>query len=273
LVPLAFGTQTGGSMIRPASFCGVAAVKPSFRTLPMVGVKSFSWTLDTAGLFAATVADAAFALAACTGRRELLPGTGEPAAPRIGVVRQDFADAADPAADEALEGAARAAERAGARVEAAGLPDAFAEAFHAHAPLQDFEAAQALAWEYDSHRDALPPRLAALLDAAQAITPEAYDDARRKAHRARAALREAFGAHDVLLTYAAPGAAPEGYASTGDARFNRLWTLLGVPCVNVPGLTDGKGRPVGVQVIAPFGRDARALEAARFVEAAIAKFR
>jgi Asp-tRNA(Asn)/Glu-tRNA(Gln) amidotransferase A subunit family amidase len=250
----------------------VAGVKPSFRTLPTVGVKAFAWTLDTVGLFAATVADAAHGLAACTGRRDLAPEAGEPAAPRFGVTMQDFADPPDPEAVDALQAAARAAGRAGAAVRDVELPAPFADAFHAHQPLQDFEAAQALAWEYDHHREALPPLLRAALDAAQAIAPEAYDEARRRAHRARAVMREPFAGCDVLLTLSAPGPAPEGYAGTGNARFNRLWTLLGLPCVNVPGLTDGKGRPVGVQVIAPFGRDRRALESARFLEAAIAKF-
>src|SRR3954467_6658888 len=96
LIPLAVGTQTGGSVIRPASFCGVAAVKPSFRLLPTVGVKPFAWTLDTLGLFAATVADEAYALAAITGRDALRVERLMPAAPRIGVVTQDFAGEPDP---------------------------------------------------------------------------------------------------------------------------------------------------------------------------------
>src|SRR6202165_2549844 len=89
MIPLALGTQTGGSVIRPASFCGVAAIKPTYRLLPTVGVKCFSWTLDTVGLFAAGVGDLARGLSALTGRPELLPGGAMPA-PRIGVVVQDF---------------------------------------------------------------------------------------------------------------------------------------------------------------------------------------
>src|ERR1700682_4510639 len=90
MIPLALGTQTGGSVIRPASFCGVAAIKPTYRLLPTVGVKCFSWTLDTVVLFAAGVGDLAHGLSAMTGRPELLPGGAMPA-PRIGVVMQDFA--------------------------------------------------------------------------------------------------------------------------------------------------------------------------------------
>jgi Asp-tRNA(Asn)/Glu-tRNA(Gln) amidotransferase A subunit family amidase len=115
----------------------------------------------------------------------------------------------------------------------------------------------------------LPPLLGGLLDAAQALTAEAYDDARRTAHRARGALESVFDDLDVLLTFSAPGAAPHGLGSTGQARFNRLWTLMGSPCVTVPGLADPAGMPVGVQVVARFGRDGDALAAARFVEEAL----
>jgi Asp-tRNA(Asn)/Glu-tRNA(Gln) amidotransferase A subunit family amidase len=268
MVPLALGTQTGGSVIRPASFCGVAAIKPSYRLLPTVGIKCFSWTLDTVGLFAATVPDLAFALAALTGRPELRADDTVSGAPRIGIVRQDFAEAAESDSVAALETAARLAERAGATLRECALAPIIGEAFEAHPALQDFEARQALAWEYAAHRNDLPPLLRQTLDDAQAIEPGRYDETRRVARHARAALRDVFADLDVLLTYSAPGAAP-GLSSTGSARFNRLWTLMGVPCVSVPGLANGDNLPVGVQVIGPFGRDERALDAARFVERAI----
>jgi Asp-tRNA(Asn)/Glu-tRNA(Gln) amidotransferase A subunit family amidase len=273
MVPLAVGTQTGGSVIRPASYCGVAAIKPSFRLIPTVGVKCFSWTLDTLGLFAASIADVAFALAAVTDRADLRPDGAAGSAPRIGVVMQDFAGAPVPASAAALETAVRLVEGAGASVRTARLPDIVGKAFAAHAIVQDYEAVRALAWEYDRHREALPPLMRRLLEGAQPITAEAYDAARSTAHRARGKLHDAFGEFDAYLTFSSPGAAPETLASTGDSRFNRLWTLMGVPCVNVPGLTNGSGLPVGIQVIAPFGRDARALAVAAFVESALAKAR
>jgi Asp-tRNA(Asn)/Glu-tRNA(Gln) amidotransferase A subunit family amidase len=158
-------------------------------------------------------------------------------------------------------------------VRALDLPPVLGEAWAIHQPLQDFEARQALAWEIDHHRQALPPLLREALDAARDIPVEAYDDARRTAHHARGALGEVFAGCDVLLTYSAPGIAPEGLASTGSARFNRLWTLMGNPCVNVPGWDTPSGLPVGVQVIAAFGKDHKALAAAQFVEAAIRAYR
>jgi len=135
--------------------------------------------------------------------------------------------------------------------------------------LQEFEAHQALAWEYRENYDAMAPLLRARLDESRGTPPAAYDEAMSVASRARHALAKVFDDVDVLLTLSAPGAAPQGLSSTGDARYNRLWTLMGVPCVNVPALIAEGGLPVGVQVIAPFGADARALEAARFVENAL----
>ncbi|MGA2127123.1 MAG: amidase family protein, partial [Xanthobacteraceae bacterium] len=110
-----------------------------------------------------------------------------------------------------------------------------------------------------------------LLDAAAAVTPEAYDAARRIARRTRQALADVMADVDVLLTPSAPGAAPAGLGSTGSPAFNRLWTLMGTPCVNVPGLSDDGGLPLGVQIVGRFGRDRNALEAALFVEHAIAR--
>jgi Asp-tRNA(Asn)/Glu-tRNA(Gln) amidotransferase A subunit family amidase len=273
MVPLALGTQTGGSVIRPAAYCGVAAIKPSFRLIPTVGVKSFAWALDTVGLFAATIADLAYALAAVTDRPDLRVDASARETPRIGVVLQDFAGDPEPDSAAALDEAARLTEAAGAQVRRVALPAIFADAWAAHPTLQDFEARQSFAWEYAKHREALPPHLRKLLDDAQAISAESYDNARRAAHRARGVLDEVFAEVDVLLTFSAPGAAPATLASTGSARFNRLWTLMGNPCVNVPGLANGAGLPVGVQAVAPFGRDRHALLASLFIEDALARRR
>ena len=268
MIPLALGTQTGGSVIRPASFCSVAAIKPSFRMLPTVGVKCFSWTLDTVGLFAAGVEDLAQGLSDMTGRAELRPGAAIET-PRIGVVTQDFAGAPEPAGAEALRIAAKAAERAGASVRELALPDIVGEAWRIHPTLQDFEAHRALAWEYRTRHADMPPLLRGRLDESVGILPADYDAARSVANRARKALAKLFDEVDVLLTFSAPGAAPKGLTSTGEPRFNRLWTLMGVPCVNIPAYVAEGGLPVGVQVIARFGNDARALAAARFLEEAL----
>ncbi len=269
LLPIALGSQTGGSVIRPAAYCGVAGFKPSYRLLPVVGMKCFSWSLDTAGVFAASVADAAFAAAAISGRDLRVAGV-TPAHPRIALVRSHIWSQASAAMQDALERAARAAERAGATLRDLVLPPILEDAFRIHGTIQNYEAARALAFEYDRHRERLPPKLRALLDEAAAVTSEAYDDARRTAKRARQAFADLMVDVDLLLTPSAPGAAPHGLGSTGEATFNRLWTLLGAPCINVPGMTDGAGMPLGVQVVGRFGRDKAALQAADFVESAVA---
>ena len=163
MIPLALGTQTGGSVIRPASFCGVAAIKPSYRLLPTVGVKCYSWTLDTVGLFAAGVDDVARGLAAMTGRPELLLPSSVPT-PRIGVVTQDFAGAPEASGAEALRIATRGCRtrrRLGARARFARNR---CGSVAAHPVVQEFEAHQALAWEYRENYDAMAPLLRARLD-------------------------------------------------------------------------------------------------------------
>jgi len=269
MLPLALGSQTGGSVIRPAAFCGVAGFKPSFRLLPTVGMKCFSWSLDTVGLFAKGVADVAFAAAAITGR-DLRVDERPPSVPVIAIVRAHW-DKASAAMQDAVERAARAAETAGAKIRELELPPIFAEATDAHRTIADYEAFRALAFEYDRHRDCLGPVLRQQLDDAAAIDTDAYDDARRTTRRARKALLDHLADGEVVLAPSAPGAAPRGFGSTGEPTFNRLWTLLGTPCVNVPGLSDTAGLPLGVQVVARFGRDRFALAAAAFLEQAIGR--
>jgi Asp-tRNA(Asn)/Glu-tRNA(Gln) amidotransferase A subunit family amidase len=270
MVPLAFGTQTAGSVIRPAAFCGVAAFKPSYRLIPMVGVKDVAWHLDTAGLFGAGVVDVAFAAAVIL-QRELRVDTAAPAAPRIAVARTHLWPKASPAMQQAVEGAARIAAAAGAKVADLELSPIVEDAYEAQFTIQDYENIRALAFEYERHRERIDPLLRTQLDRAAAISVDEYDAARRLASRARQLLADAMTDYNVILTPSAPGAAPHGFATTGDPMFNRLWTLMGAPCINVAGLNDGDGLPLGIQIVGRFGRDHAALEAALFVERAIAR--
>ena len=272
MLPIAFGSQTGGSVIRPAAYCGVAGYKPSYRILPTVGMKCFSWSLDTVGLFAASVADVAFVAAAVTGRG-LRVDERPPATPGIVLVRTHLWHEASTAMQIAVEQAARAAEKAGARIKELDLPPLFEDAARAHRTIQDYEAFRALAFEYDCHRDRLGSTLRAQLDQAASIEVDAYDNARRTTRRARQMFADLLADGDVILTPSAPGAAPAGLNSTGAPIFNRLWTLIGGPCVNVPGLIDATGLPLGVQVVARFGRDRFGLAAAAFLESALAGHR
>jgi Asp-tRNA(Asn)/Glu-tRNA(Gln) amidotransferase A subunit family amidase len=268
MAPIALGSQTGGSIIRPAAYCGIAGFKPSFRLLPTVGMKCFAWSLDTAGLFAASVADAAFAAAAITGR-ELRVDQRAPSAPSLALVHTHRWRDASHDMQAAVERAARAAEAAGARVREVQPPPIFEATWRAQIVIQDHEAYRALAYEFDRHRDQLGPVLREQLARAAAIDADSYDEARRTARRARQEFANLMADTDAVLTPSAPGAAPLGLGSTGDPMFNRLWTLLGAPCVNVPGLTDSGGLPLGVQIVGRFARDRIALEAALFVEQAL----
>ena len=149
------------------------------------------------------------------------------------------------------------------------MPKSLQEAFDAHPLIQAYEAYQALAFEYDHHRHQLSEPLRAHLKEGGSIPHEVYDAARATAKRARETLTELMTDVDAILTPSAPGAAPGGLQSTGAPTFNRLWTLMGTPCVNVPGLCDPARLPLGVQIVARFGRDRAALRIAHFLEAAI----
>jgi Asp-tRNA(Asn)/Glu-tRNA(Gln) amidotransferase A subunit family amidase len=267
MIPLAFGTQTAGSVIRPAAFCGTAGFKPSYRLIPLVGVKDVSWHLDTAGLFGAGVADVAYAAAVILDR-DLRVDKAPPAAPRIALARTHLWPQASPAMQKAVETAARIAQAAGATVTELSLPPILEEAYAAQFTIQDYETVRSLAFEYDRHREKIDARLREQLDRAAALTAEEYDAARRMTSRARQHLADVMAEHDVILTPSAPGAAPAGLETTGNPMFNRLWTLMGAPCVNVPGLSEN-GLPLGIQIVGRFGRDRATLEAALFLEQAI----
>jgi Asp-tRNA(Asn)/Glu-tRNA(Gln) amidotransferase A subunit family amidase len=268
MVPLAFGTQTAGSVVRPAAFCGVAGFKPSYRLIPMVGIKPVAWHLDTAGLFGAGVADVAFGVGAITGRDLRVDGRA-PGAPRIALARTHQWGEASPAMQAAIETAARRAEAAGARVAEPKFPEILERAHAAQFVIQDYETYCSYAFEYERHPDMISAPLRQQLEAGSKISADDYDAARRTASRGRQVFADLMGEHDVILTPSAPGAAPHGLGFTGDPTFNRLWTLMGAPCVNVPGLREG-ALPLGVQIVGRFGRDRAALEAALFVEKAIA---
>ncbi|WP_114390820.1 amidase [Notoacmeibacter marinus] len=266
MVPLAIGTQTGGSVIRPASFCGVAGYKPSFRLIPTVGVKTFSWTLDTLGLFAASIEDIAAAATDLTGRPLDRPRSNEPL--RIGIWddgnRREVSD--DMVA--AVESIARIAERNGHTVITVRETEPMVAADLCHALLQEYEGALSLAHELRSAPDRLSEKLRSALEAASEIEPSEYDSARRTARRARLAARDLFGEVDLVLSPAATGAAPAGLASTGSAEHNRLWTLLGCPAATFRA-NGADSLPLGVQLTARFGEDAMLLAVASRLETAL----
>src|SRR5579885_1730254 len=205
MLPLAFGTQTAGSVIRPAAFCGVAGYKASYRLIPMVGVKDVAWHLDTAGLFGAGVADVAFAAAEIL-QRDLRVDRPAPAAPRIALARTRLWPQATPAMQHAIETAACIAQAAGATVRDVTLSKDLEDGHAAQFVIQDYETFRALAFEYNRHRDLIGKQLCEQLDRGAAISADTYDAARRTASRARQVFADTMADHDVILTPSAPGA-------------------------------------------------------------------
>lgn len=269
MVPLAVGSQTGGSTIRPASYCGIVGFKPTFALLPTAGMKCFSWSLDTVGLFARTVGEvAAFARAASGTRIGELPARA-PGQWVVGVPDSYPWGELTPSARLAMERGVAALRAAGVRVVSCALPSWGADAFAIHDTIQGWEAVRSLAHEMETASDKFSALLRDTLAGYARITDAEYAIAQAKAAHALAAARHWFDGIDVLLTPSAPDEPPEGYASTGVSTFNRAWTLLGTPCVGVPGAVGVKGRPMGLQLVARPGEDALCLAAGAMLEAAL----
>ncbi len=269
MVPLALGTQTAGSMIRPAAFCGIVGYKPTFGFVCRAGLKSFSESLDTVGVFAASVKDAAFLAAVLSGRDGLSPGDAA-FTPRIGLCRSYEWDHAEPVMQDAFDKAGTQLAKAGAKVVNFNLSSPFSGLATVQKAIMLFEGAQALAHEHRVHRNHLSDRLRNDLNEGLVISAMSVDQGKMLADKCRRCLADEMDelGLDALLTPSAIGAAPAGLEATGDPVFCRAWTLLGVPCINVPGLHAPSGLPLGVQVVGRFGDDARALMVADWVQSA-----
>ncbi len=269
MVPFAIGTQTAGSVIRPAAFCGIAGYKPTFGALPTSDAKTFSWSLDTAGLFAPSVESVALFASALFGIDWKFASSGFLGQTRFGLLKTPYWKDASPDMRQAVLMAAQAARATGTEVREVQLDADVLTAFQAHSVIQAYEGVRALGYEFINHRSKLSSALVKHLQEGSQISGETYAAAQAGARRARQAIRNLFEEVDVLLTPSAPGSAPAGLEFTGSALFNRVWTLLGLPCVNVPGFNDAAGLPLGVQVVAPAWSDKQALQAAALLETAI----
>lgn len=266
MVPLAFGSQTVGSTIRPASYCGVVGYKPSFRLIDRTGVRPLADTFDTVGLFARDVADVAH-FAAVLGRRPALRLNGEDdSQPVFGLCHTPAWPHAEEDTRAALETAARLAADAGAKIVNISLPKVFDQLDEAQGIVVDYQAALSAAYELAFHRDRVSKSYAVRADAGAAYTPEQFDQALAVIAAAQAALDAAMEGVDVLLCPSATGEAPEGLDATGNPAFNRLGTALRGPCLNIPGLTGRTGLPVGVQLIGRMNDDHRTLAAGSWLQ-------
>lgn len=262
MVPLALGTQTAGSVIRPASFCGTIGWKSSFGVLPMDGVRPMAPSLDTLGFFVRDVGDVAVALSALGAplhKHELA------AKPVFGLCKTEAWDRGEPTTRAAVEAAGARLELAGAQVREIVLGPPFAGLIETQIAIMGAEAAASLRRELDERPYDLSPRLREFLEAGRAVTPERLRAAHFQADTCRREMEGLFKGVDALLTPAAVGEAPVGLESTGDPLFNRIWTLLGNPCVSLPVLQGPAGMPLGLQLVGARGRDEVLLAAAEYV--------
>jgi len=265
MVPLAFGTQTAGSIMRPAAYCGVVGYKPTYGMVTRVGVKMISDMLDTVGALARSVPDAALFVGALAKRHELLIDQTTPDVPRIGLCRTFEWNRAQPETVAVLEDAAKRLRAAGARVRDAVLPPPFAGLVEAQTTIMVSEVAKSLAYENIAHREQLSADMTRMIDAGLAVSPQQYDAARSLTRMCRAMLPQIFSEFDVLLAPSTAGEAPVGVEATGDPLFNRIWTLLHVPVVHLPVGSGPRGLPVGVTIAGAVGADRATLRAADWI--------
>jgi Asp-tRNA(Asn)/Glu-tRNA(Gln) amidotransferase A subunit family amidase len=270
MVPLALGTQTGGSVIRPASYCGAFAVKPSFGSINRQGMKFDAESLDTIGAFARSVEDLALALEVLADRAppDFASFSGKP---RVGLCRTPRWMDADLAVQANLEEAARRLSRAGGLVSDFELPAGSEALFDRHKVIMGYENARTLAWEYANFPELLSKTLRPRLEEGWRVTRAEYDEVREAARSCRRLLAERMREVDFLLTPSAPSEAPRSLESTGNPVFNRAWTLFGVPCVHVPYGKGAHGLPLGIQLVGAFDQDSALLGWAQWTAAALGR--
>ena len=270
MVPLALGSQSASSLIRPCSYNGVVGMRPSFGIMSLAGFKYFNASFDTLGLIGRSVDDVAllWQVEVSVPLERITPSRN----PRIGLCRTPWWTRAEPATREALEKAAVRLSQGGAQVSEVELPSEFAELHEAHKAMQAFEAAHSYAWEYANHRDLLDTSVLNLIETGRAMPFARYLELIRQAQTVRATFAFLMRDYDALLAPSAPGEPPpsrrvagEGF-DMGDPVMSRAWTLLHVPCITLPHFIGPQGMPVGVQLIGAFGEDQALLGHAKWVE-------
>jgi Asp-tRNA(Asn)/Glu-tRNA(Gln) amidotransferase A subunit family amidase len=271
MVPVAFGTQTGGSIIRPASYCGVYGYKPSYATINAAGVKPLAGSFDTVGLFARSVDDCALVADVLAGERRG-PARLEALRPsRVGLWRTPAWRHAESATVRVLEAAAERLAHHRIVVEELALPEEFESFLDAQSDVLRFEAARVFAFERTRRADLLSPSSRAELAAGAAIPRTRYLEAQASIGRCRASFAAAIAPFDFLLSPSAPGEAPAGLHDTGEAMFNRWQSGLRVPCLNLPGFTGARGLPVGIQLTGAVDDDRRLLRFAKWMAAHVTR--
>jgi aspartyl-tRNA(Asn)/glutamyl-tRNA(Gln) amidotransferase subunit A len=282
MVPAAVGSQTGGSIQRPAAYCGVFGLKPTHGRVSNYGVFPVSWCLDHMGPLARTVTDVALILQVLAGHDPLDASSSRTPVPdyvqavqradrppRLGLVRQFYLERADPELRAHTEGVAEQLARAGAAVEEVKLPDGFSTVLSAHRIIMHVEAAAVHAELFRKHAELYRPKLRATLETGALIPAMYYLQAQRIRHQFRQDMAQLFRRVDFLLAPAAPGPAPRDLTTTGDASFNSPSSFSGLPAITIPSGLGAAGLPFAVQFMGPAFAEDRLLGAARWCEATL----
>ena len=265
MAPAAFGTQTGGSVLRPAAYCGVFGFKPSFGAFNRRGVYPAAESLDTVGLIARSLDD----IELVSDVLELRPPSAPRSldrAPRIGLCRTPLWHTAQPETVAAVEDAAARLGKAGAQVRDVVLPEEFSGLRNAaRETVNNYERATAMGYEWNSHREPISERLRKRIEIGRAMPHGEYLAAIRLGEDCRARLPEVFDGIDVLLAPCANGEAPRGLGDTGDPGFQAIWTILYTPALALPTHRGPNGLPVAMQLVAQRHDDRRLFACARWV--------
>ena len=269
MVPFAYATQTVGSTIRPAAYCGIVGYKPSFGTIARAGLKLTSESLDTVGTLARTVSDAALLACVSAARQELLESkpVGKP---KLRLCRSPNWKAMAPEAARAFEATAARLSAAGAQVVERELPKEFDALDEHRGRILAYEIARCMAHEVAHHYDALSAILRSVIDTGRAMPYADYERAMQYAEACRRSFAREMEGFDAIVTPSATGEAPRGLESTGDTSMNRLWTVLHGPCVTVPAGVGPSGLPLGIQFVGRSGSDAQILSVAQWAEGVLA---
>jgi len=282
MVPLALGSQTNGSVIRPAAFCGVYGFKPTHGLIPRHGILKLSRTLDHVGVFARTLEDIALISEQIVGYDERDPDTRPrariafqaiaaeepPLAPLLAFVK---GPAWERAAEETKKAFAELVGELGDRVVEVELPGTAPRALDWHRTIMETEMAANFDLEWEKGRERLSETLRALLTRGREVRALEYQQALARIPILNEGFGEIFERYDAILTPAAPGTAPKGLGATGDPAFCTLWTLLGMPALSLPLMRGENGLPLGVQLVGPRHDDARLLRTARWLSAHLAR--
>ena len=281
MVPLAIGTQTNGSVIRPASFCGVVGFKPTHGLIPRTGILAQSRWLDTVGVFARSVEDAAMlaevlvahdpgdADTTARARPPLSETAGEepPLPPLLTFAKTAVWDRAD---QETRDAFGELVELLGDGCGELHLPEPFEHAVALHGTIMKADLAKSFAGYYERGKDRLTDILKAMIEDGQKITAVDYNNAVDRREFLNGGLDGVFDRYDAIITPAAVGEAPAGLDSTGSPIFNSLWTYCGTPAITLPLMAGPNGLPLGVQLVGRRGDDARLLRTARWLMARVA---